>query len=153
MTTTKTINYVEFRKQNTEEFENFIKENCFWAFGEDKLNAKLKELNITREEFDKDYVGFCGGAMRRDKVVEYNKIVKRMQANMRNLIFENYEFAKSAFKYEMQNYECFISDRFDEVRSNLGLTLKDINSREQVLKAWNEAREEYWNEAIENNLY
>lgn len=151
MTITKTVNYIEFKKQNTEEFDNFIKENCFWAFGEDQLNEKLKELNITKEEFQKNYVGFCGGAMRKDKVEEYNKIVKRMHDNLRNLIFENYEFAKSAFKYEMNNYECFISGNFDDVRGSLGLTLSDINSREQTLKAWNDARHEYWEEAI--NLY
>ena len=65
-----------------------------------------------------------------------------------NMIFENFEFAKDAFMYQMNNYECFISNDYEEVKEALGLTDKDINSNPMLLEAWNSAKEEYYNKCI-----
>lgn len=143
------LSYKEFKENNSKELDEFISKNCFWAFSKEQLAEKLKELNITREEFESNYQNFIGGGfIRRDKVEEYNNIVEHMSRNKRNLLFENFEFAKSAFMYEMNNYECFISDDYDKVKSALGLTNKDINNNPMLVKAWNSAREEYYNKCI-----
>ena len=144
------VSYREFQENNSKELQDFISKNCFWAFGREQLAKKLNELNITREEFESNYQNFIGGGfIRRDKVEEYNTIAERMSKNKRKLLLENFEFAKDAFMYQMNNYECFISDEYDKVKSALGLTNKDINNNPMLLKAWNGAREEYYNKCIE----
>ena len=143
------VSYKEFKESNSKELDEFINKNCFWAFSKKQFEEKLNELNMTHEEFESNYQDFIGGGfIRRDKVEEYNTITKRMKENMHNMIFKNPEFAKSAFMYQMNNYECFISDDYDRVKGALGLTNKDINSNPALLKAWNSAREEYYNKCI-----
>ena len=144
------VSYKELKEKNSKELDEFISKNCFWAFSKEQLGEKLNELNITHEEFENNYQNFIGGGfIRRDKVKEYNNIVKRMSKNTRKLLLENFELAKDAFMYQMNNYECFISDNYDEVKNALGLTNKDINNNPMLLKAWNSAREEYYNKCIE----
>ena len=144
------VSYKELKKKNSKELDEFISKNCFWAFSKEQLGEKLNELNITHEEFKSNYQNFIGGGfIRRDKVKEYNSIVKRMSKNTRKLLLENFELAKDAFMYQMNNYECFISDDYDNAKSALGLTNKDINNNPMLLKAWNSAREEYYNKCIE----
>lgn len=143
------VSYREFEKSNSKELDEFISKNCFWAFSKEQLTKKLKELNITRDEFESNYQNFIGGGfIRRDKVEEYNTIVENMSKNKRSMLLENFEFAKSAFIYEMNNYECFISDDYDKVKKALGLTNKDINKNHMLLTAWNSAREDYYNKCI-----
>ena len=143
------VNYKELKEKNSKELDEFISKNCFWAFSYEQLAKKLKELNITREEFESNYQDFIGGGfIRRDKVEEYNNIAERTTKSMRNMIFKDPEFAKDAFMYQMNNYECFISDDYDNAKSALGLTDKDINSNPMLLEAWNNAKEEYYNKCI-----
>ena len=143
------VSYKEFQENNSKELQEFISKNCFWAFSREQLAKKLSELNITREEFESNYRNFIGGGfIRRDKVTEYNTIAKRASKNMRNMIFNDLEFAKDAFMYQMNNYECFISNDYEEVKEALGLTDKDINSNPMLLEAWNSAKEEYYNKCI-----
>ena len=143
------VNYKELKEKNSKELDEFISKNCFWAFSYEQLAKKLKELNITREEFESNYQDFIGGGfIRRDKVEEYNNIAERTTKNMRNMIFKDPEFAKDALMYQMNNYECFISDDYDNAKSALGLTDKDINSNPMLLEAWNSAKEEYYNKCI-----
>ena len=144
------VSYKELKEKNSKELDEFISKNCFWAFSYEQLAKKLNELNITREEFESNYQDFIGGGfIRRDKVEEYNNIAERTSKNMRNMIFKDPEVAKDAFMYQMNNYECFISDDYDNAKSALGLTNKDINNNPMLLKAWNSAREEYYNKCIE----
>lgn len=143
------VSYKEFEKNNSKELDEFISKNCFWAFSYEQLAKKLKELNITRDEFESNYQNFIGGGfIRRDKVKEYNSIVENMNKNKHSMLLKNFEFTKSAFMYQMNNYECFISDNYDKVKKALGLTNKDINNNPTLLKAWNSAREEYYNKCI-----
>ena len=143
------VSYKELKKKNSKELDEFISKNCFWAFSKEQLGEKLNELNITREEFESNYQDFIGGGfIRRDKVEEYNNIAERTTKSMRNMIFKDPEFAKDAFMYQMNNYECFISDDYDNAKSALGLTDKDINSNPMLLEAWNNAKEEYYNKCI-----
>ena len=143
------VSYKELKKKNSKELYEFISKNCFWAFSKEQLGEKLNELNITREEFESNYQDFIGGGfIRRDKVEEYNNIAERTTKSMRNMIFKDPEFAKDAFMYQMNNYECFISDDYDNAKSALGLTDKDINSNPMLLEAWNNAKEEYYNKCI-----
>ena len=143
------VSYKELKEKNSKELDEFISKNCFWAFGREQLAKKLNELNITREEFESNYQDFIGGGfIRRDKVEEYNNIAERTSKNMRNMIFKDPEFAKDAFMYQMNNYECFIADDYDDAKSALGLTDKDINSNRMLLEAWNSAKEEYYNKCI-----
>ena len=114
------ISYKELKEKNSKELDEFISKNCFWAFSYEQLAKKLKELNITREEFESNYQDFIGGGfIRRDKVEEYNNIAERTSKNMRNMLLENFEFAKDAFMYQMNNYECFISDDYEEVKKSI----------------------------------
>ena len=143
------VSYKEFQENNSKELQDFISNNCFWAFSKKQLGEKLSELNITHEEFESNYQNFIGGGfIRRDKVKEYNTIAERTSKNMRDMLLENFEFAKSAFMYQMNNYECFISNDYEEVKEALGLTDEDINSNPMLLKAWNSAKEEYYNKCI-----
>lgn len=145
-----TANYKEFREETYKELNDFIGKNCVWAFGREQTQAKLKELGLTEQEFVNQYVGFMGGAMRKDKVKEYAEISRKAHETLVNALKSNYELAKDAFNYELHNHECFYTSRFSDAFNALGLTDDEVNNDEILLKAFKEAKKAYWDWACEN---
>lgn len=142
--------YSEFKKENAKKLNDFIGKNMFFAFGHEQYERKLKELGLTDEEFKAQYVSFLGGAMRADKVEEYEQISSEMQNNMRNKMLTDKDFAKIAFKYEMGNYEVFYSSRYNEVFGSLCVSQKDFENNPALEDAFKQAKKEYWDWCIEN---
>lgn len=152
VTVEKKNSYLEFKEVQEKELDRVLKEcGVFFAFSKEQLDEKLKELGITREDLKRDYAGFYGGGViRKDKAEIYRQFSDRRYIELKEKMKSDFEFAKTAFRYEMSNYECFISGRFDEVLGILSLTLEELEQDEQLKKAFKEAREEYWNWCIEN---
>lgn len=145
-------NYLEFKELQSKELDRVLEEcGVFFAFGKEQLDKKLKELGITTEDLKRDYAGFYGGGViRKDKIKTYKEFSDKRYIELKEKMKSDFEFAKTAFRYEMSNYECFISGRFDEVLGILSVTEKDLEENEQLKKAFKETRKEYWDWCIEN---
>lgn len=147
----KDMNYGDFKKAQSKELDEFLKGNVFWAFNRKQLEEKLQELKITEDDLVKKYAKFYGGGLiKKDKIDEYINISDAHAKELKTRMKGDYDFAKSAFRYEMGNYECFFSFRFDEVFGALALTESEIEYDDNLRRAFNEAKNEYWEWCIEN---
>lgn len=129
------MNYQDFKLAQEKELNEFTSKYCFWAFGQDQLDKKLAELGITEEELQEKYVGFYGGAMRADKVSEYEELsthhFNQLQEHLKNA-----DFALSAFKYELANHEYgYTYDETPALRA-LGLSARDVADNEVLRNAF-----------------
>lgn len=148
--TKQKITYKELSEKLNKPVQDFISKHAFWVFGETQLNEKLKELGITKEQLQKDYVSFFGGAIKKDKVQEYRRISNKATNDLIEALKADFDLAKDAFNYELNNHECFYTGRFSEALNAIGLTIKEVNENETLLKAFKEAKNDYWEWACEN---
>ena len=144
------MTYLEFKEQNNKKLNDFIGKHFVFAFGREQYERKLKELGLTDAEFQAKYVGFLGGAIPADKVTEFQEISKKAKQNLRNKMIDDYDFAKEAFRYEMSNFECFISGRYDEVFGSLCVSRKDLAEYKKLGDAFVDAKHDYWQWGLEN---
>ena len=142
--------YKELSEKLNKPVQDFINKHAFWAFNETQLNEKLKKLGITKEQLQKDYIPFFGGVIKKDKVREYRKMSNKATSDLIEALKANFNLAKDAFNYEFNNHECFYTGRFSEALNAIGLTIKEVNENETLLKAFKEAKNDYWEWACEN---
>lgn len=129
------MTYQDLKLAQENELNEFTSKYCFWAFGQDQLNKKLAELGITEEELQEKYVGFYGGAMRADKVSEYEELLTR-HFNQLQQHLKDTDFALSAFKYELANHEYgYTYDETPALRA-LGLSARDVADNEVLRNAF-----------------
>lgn len=137
--------YQDFKKITEKEVNEFTKKYCFWAFGRDQLNKKLQELGITEEELQKNYVSFYGGAIRADKVAEYRKIADKHNQQLKENM-KNFDFAYSAFRYELANHEYGYTYDEEPALDALCLTAREVVKNEILNRAFCKAAQEIKNE-------
>ena len=142
--------YKELKEELDKPVQDHISKYAFWAFGEKQLNEKLTELGITKEELQQNYVSFFGGAMRADKVKEYRQLADNSINKMIEALKANYELAKDAFNYEMNNHECFYTSRFSDALNAIGITMQEVQADETLKRAYTDAKKAYWDWACDN---
>ena len=146
-----TESYAALKHRQGEALDKFTAKNCIWAFSEKQLQEALDKRGLTREQFKEQYTGFLGGGViRKDAVDEWKNFTKNQTKELHARMESDFEFAKQAFNYELSNYECFLSYRFDEAIGALGYTEKEVNENEHLLKAFKTAKNIYWEWCIEN---
>ncbi len=133
--------YSEFKEITARELNEFTKQYCFWAFGRDQLEKKLQELGITEEELQKEYVSFYGGAIRADKVADYNKMADRHDQQLKENM-KNFNFAYSAFRCELANHEYGYTYNEEPALNALGLTAREVVENEVLNRAFCKAVQE-----------
>lgn len=143
---TKYKDYKQWNEARTQEVNQFVELNCIFAFGRDQLQEALKEHNLTEKEFESDFVGFIGGgAIRESKIKDYEAMCKKhfdeLQENLKD-----FDFAYSAFYYELANHEYGYTHDETEALIDLGLMPKDIESNPILNKAFCKAALELRNQ-------
>lgn len=127
----------------------FNKLPIYWAFGDNQFQELLKKLNLndTKEDLKKLVSIGYGGIMRKCDtylLAEHNRTFSNdiLLFWMKN----NFNFAYSAFRYEMNNHEYYITYDITETLEALGLNFNDIQNNSGILKlAFLRAKKDYWN--------
>ena len=99
-----TMTYQEYKQKRQEEFNSLP---VFFAFGNDQFREQMEKRGLTENDTDKIYsMGMGGYFLKKDaKIVEdfYNKPDELPE------LMKDYDFAFSAFYYEMGNHEYHIN--------------------------------------------
>lgn len=149
MTITKET-YTQYNTRREKEVNEFTSKYCHFAFGKEQWNELLKKLGLTEKQLKEQYASFgYGGIIRKDKIKDFEDMSERHYNELQKLM-EDYKFAKTAFKYQLGNYECYISYRLDEALLALGLTEEEVLQNETLKRAFLDARKEYWDWCNEN---
>lgn len=133
--------YKELKEIQAKELNEFTSKYCFWAFGREQLNKKLQELGITEEELQKNYVSFYGGAIRADKAAEYRKIAEKHNQQLAENM-KDFDFARSAFLYELNNHEYGYTYNGIPALDALNLTIQEVADNLTLNRAYCEACEQ-----------
>lgn len=142
------MTYNEYKEQTTKELNEFTEKNCIWAFSDEQLKEALQEKNITRDDFDKNYTGFIGGgAIRKDKVKEFNEMCERHNNKLKELM-QDFKFAYDSIYYELANHEYGYTYDETDALASLGLSISDIVNNPTLNKAFCKAATE-----IKNSQY
>ena len=106
---TKRQEYLDFKKRQEKEFEEFP---IAYAFNDKQLEEALEKLGATKEEcvtvFDH------GDIVKKENVGALISLLSRHTKELRDKLREDKEFAEAAFLYEMDNYEYAINWSADE---------------------------------------
>lgn len=142
------MTYKEYKENMTQEINEFVNKNCIWAFGREQLAEALKEHNLTEEEFRNNYCGFFGGgAIRKDKIKEYDNICEKQNAKLKELLNDE-KFACDALYYELANHEYGYTGDETPALETLGLTADDIVDNPVLNRAFCRAAREIKNQDL-----
>ena len=127
---------------------DFNKLPIYWAFGEKQFQELLKKLNLndTKEDLKKLVNVGYGGIMR--KCDTYLLDAHNHTFSNEILLFwmkNNFQFAYSAFRYEMNNHEYYITYDITETLGALGLTFEEVQKNGLLKLAFLRAKKDYWN--------
>ena len=143
--------YIEMKHRHEQEYNDFTTDAVYWAFGQKQFDELLEKLNMNLDKFKKEFANYyAGGFIRKSKIKESEQLSERHWHEMQARLKSDFDFAKSAFRYELGNYEYCYSYRLTEVFAALGVTTKQVNEHELLNKAFNEARKEYMDWAMDN---
>lgn len=109
-----------------------------FAFSDKQFEKAMEELGLTKDDTDK-VVGIGGGGFclpeTADKLVEYYKQFNEEEQKA----FENDDFLRDAFEYELGNHEYIITyDIYDTIRA-LNITMKEYEASERYQRIMKEA--------------
>lgn len=136
------MTYKEWKEKISNELNEFVNTNCVWAFNPEQFKEALTKLNITKDEFHRQYTGFIGGgAIRKDKVTEWEKITEKQTHELRELLKDE-DFAYTAFRYELNNYEYGYTYNETPALDALGLTVNDVADTPHLNRAFCKAATE-----------
>lgn len=155
------MTYKEYKMQRQKEFNNLP---IFFAFSTDQLEKAMNERGLTLKDTDKIYSFGSGGFYLRSDADKIREWVNTPDP-IKNLM-NDYEFAVSAFYYEMKNHEysinpyqgewevcsCFGDCEYDDCKTYVDY-LKEIGYSENVINAYTKAKDKYWNDAIKYDWF
>lgn len=138
-------NYDEYEKTNRKAYDKFNKGKIFYAFNLEQLKEGMESIGLNLKETKKvAYLG-AGVYIHADEIQNYKKFIYKQHKEFKeNMQF--YEFAKSAFKSELANYEYCYTMEIDDAINALGYTLDEINNDPLLSKALKTAKKELLDE-------
>jgi adenine-specific DNA methylase len=114
--------YLDLQKKHRKEFEDFP---IAYAFNDKQLKEALEKLGATKEECVS--VFGHGDIIKRENAKALIEMMRRHDAEMKQKLKEDHEFAEAAFLYEMDNHEYAINWSADEdVLGCFNITFNDI---------------------------
>lgn len=150
------MNYREYRKQMQEEFDKLP---IFWAITSQQLREALEARGYAYEDRDKVCIVSKNGAMCMKEDLQVVEDFLNKPDRLSELM-EDYDFAVSAFEYEMDNHEyainwqgdwdvvnCFVRCEYQEDYDYEDY-LKEAG-KEEWIKAYREAKKRHYKKAEE----
>lgn len=136
-------NVREFREKQSEEFNEFDKNNIFWLFGtEEEAIETLKKEGLSVE--DVVDIGL-GGYLRKTKIDEYEALLDKQHKERHDFIINN---LYDSVLYYCWDYEIEISLSYtyeDVPKILLGLSDEEIEANQETIKkAFRDYKEEFY---------
>lgn len=136
---TKKETYRELRERQQAEFNAFpIKA----AFSEEQFNKVMADWGFSPTDYNKIYSIGSGCFIRRTDSKAFQELCDRHAKELKDA-FEDFDFLKSAFLYELANHEYIYSHDLAPAVESLGFTLDEAIYDERLARALEFAREEY----------
>ena len=139
----KDWNYKKWIKNKQEDFNKLP---IYWAFGEQQFQELLQKLNLkdTPEDLKQLVNVGCGGIMRKCDLFLLECHNNTFSSEkLKFWITHNFQFAYTAFIYEMSNHEFGYTYEIDDTLYALNITFEDINKNALLRLAYLRARKDY----------
>lgn len=101
------MTYQELRKKNQQRYDDFFKENGFFAFGKDQLEEGKIKINTPKNE-DIISIGM-GGYIKKSSKEEYIKLRKETKQEESEWL-QDHANLRQALMYELANHEYHIME-------------------------------------------
>lgn len=154
------MTYEEYRKKSQKEFDELP---LFFAFSDKQFGEEMEKRGLTIKDTDKVYrFGKTGGFYLKSDA----QIIRDYMNKEDDLpaLMKDYNFAVSAFEYEMRNHEyainlqadwdvcsCFVHCKYDDAKSYIDYFEEAGHS--EWIEAYAEARNNYYKMARENEWF
>ncbi len=126
------MTYNELKKQRQAKYDELFKAvGLFWAFGNDQFEKNKTPLEEGNKYCSIGAGGFFPGQHKQayiDGIDAINEWEKQAKAELK----ANQAEANAAILYELNNYECFYTDKIDEVIN----IFKNVYTIEQIHKVY-----------------
>ena len=130
--------YYELRKEVQEELDKFFEEKGFFAFNNEQLKKGLEKVKATKE--NKVTNLGAGAFILSSELDNYKNIDEGLDRKVKDYIFSNYVQAFDAFCYELNNHEYCVTWDEGPALDALGLEIREIEEKPEILKAWKKAK-------------
>ena len=131
--------YLDTEENIKKEFNEFVSNNCMFAFSEEQFKEGLEKLNC--KETDLVSIGY-GGYTKAYKVPEYKSLLDIMDAK-RKEAKEDESYLVGMFYYEMGNHEYGYTRDITDTLHACGVNIADIESNEKLKNAFEKAQDVY----------
>lgn len=139
------MTYDEYNNKKQEDYNKFSKGKIFYAFDTEQFKKGMESIGLKPEETNKIAHLRAGAYILKNEIKNYIKF-RNKQHNEFNEKMKSFNFAKSAFKNELANYEYCYTMEIDDAINALGYTLNEINDDPLLSKALKEAKKELLDE-------
>lgn len=134
--------YAVMKYAQQKEYNEFCKGKVFYAFNEEQFAEGMKRLGLTPDDTDKIYRDPYGGYILRSQAPARAALVKRLNSERQEHL-KDYNFLKSAFRYELANHEYCVTYEYGDTFNALGMTFAQVKNDATLYKALLEARQDY----------
>lgn len=138
-------NYLDLKTIQEKEHGELLNKVAFFAFNNEQFRKGLANFPAEQKFVKLGY----GGYIAKERVPEYKAMLDRHNRELK-LALDDFNFAKSAFLYELGNHEYCYSYTIEPTLDCLGLTTADIESSPTLTNALKEALTEYRAWAADN---
>ena len=131
------MNYADW-KNSKEKLGNF--EGMFFAFNQEQLKEGIAKVGATKD--NKITSIGAGGYILTSRLKEFEELVEGSNKRLKTLM-KDFEFAVSAFRYELANHEYCITGDIEEAVYALNYTVDEVLNSKHLSDALLEARKQY----------
>jgi len=137
------MKYLELKQKQQKEVNDFP---FGFAFSNQQFKEMMEKFGLKETDTDKIYSIGAGGYIRKSDSDAFDEMFKRHRKEIEDEIEKDKKgtgFIYSMFSYELANHEYCITYDIEPTLDALGLTLDEINKKENLLNGLRKALKEY----------
>ena len=137
------MKYLELKQKQQKEVNDFP---FGFAFSNQQFKEMMEKFGLKETDTDKIYSIGAGGYIRKSDSNAFDEMFKRHRKEIEDEIEKDKKgtgFIYSMFSYELANHEYCITYDIEPTLDALGLTLDEINKKENLLNGLRKALKEY----------
>ena len=137
------MKYLELKQRQQKEVNDFP---FGFAFSNQQFKEMMEKFGLKETDTDKIYSIGAGGYIRKSDSNAFDEMFKRHRKEIEDEIEKDKKgtgFIYSMFRYELANHEYCITYDIERTLDALGLTLDEINKKENLLNGLRKALKEY----------
>ena len=141
--------YQSMKKRHQEEVNNF---DFGFAFNKQQFEEMMEKWNLSENDTHQ-IICMGNGCFVLKKDIPAMKEMFEKQRQEQKSIKTLYNEMYIAFIAEMYNHECQISDSYEDVLETLNITKEDLKEDPKLLKQFEKAKKNFFQECIKNNWF